>query len=159
MLLEDLDFASHPLIMLGLAVMLFKGSGRNPFLPGSFRRVQLSSIFLKILQLRCLCHIGKATEKFKHKAQFGFTSGVSFSQSIVLRETVSRWAHYTGKRIYVCSADISMAFNKTLRWLSVYQISRAGERGQLLKFSNACYNNTNFFKNVFSKKCCYSQKF
>ena len=100
---------------------------------------------MKILQFLGIQQIGIMTSEAHHEAQYGFTAGTNFLQCSILRETVSRYAHFNNKKTYVISTDVSMAFNKTLRWISLFNIAANGESGQLLKFSKACYTNTNFF--------------
>ena len=121
-IIEDLDYSSHPLLSLGVATMLYKCKGKLKDLPASYRRVQISSFYLKALQRMTIEQAGILTQKSTHKAQYGFRKGVSFLQCSVLRETITRHAHYNNYKLYLLSTDISNAFSCTLRWIQLLEM-------------------------------------
>ena len=144
-IIVDLDWASHPLINLGIATMLYKGKGKPLDDPTSFRRIQISCLYMKLLQRLTVYHSGKITEKHALPTQYGFRKNVSFLQNSILRDTLCRNSYFKKTKMYKLSTDISNAFCCTLRWIQLFQLSACGEKGKLLKFSKAVYSNTNFF--------------
>ena len=120
LLMEDMDFTSHPLLNLGVAVMIHKAKGRSTDHPNHFR-----SIWSKLYQKLCLDQAGKLKHgKHYHEAQFGFRPGTNFQQCSVLRETASRYAHFHGKKLIQISTDVSQVFNRTLG----FKFTKPGER-------------------------------
>ena len=145
LLMGDIDYTSHPLLNLGVAVMIHKGKGKSTDRPNHFRRVQVSSIWSKLYQRRCLDQAGKLKDgKHYHEAQYGFRPGTNFLQCSILRETASRYAHFHNIKLIQISTDVSQAFNRTLRWIQIYQLSSRGESGPILRHAKASLTNTNF---------------
>ena len=143
-LLEDIDWSTHPLLSLSMSSYLYKGRGKPMEDPSAFRRLQISSLYCKILQRLSSAHLGLLTSKHVHEFQFGFRAGVSFLLCSILRETLSRHAYYSNDWLAQVSTDVKNAFCTTLRPNQMAQLISRGEKGKLLKFSNCYYKNTNF---------------
>ena len=133
---------SHTSISRSLASMLHKGKNRPREIVGNYRRIQICSLGQKLLQRIISIPAGEQTKDSIVPTQWGFTPKVSFLQATFVRETLTKLANDMNTNIYLIASDVEAAFSRTERALQLYELSRQGESGKILLFSDAFYNNT-----------------
>ena len=141
-ILDSPSLYAHTSISRSKASMLYKGKNKNKTEVGSYRRIQICSLSQKLIQKIISKPAGEQTKKSMVSTQWGFTPKVSFLQATFVRETLTKLAVDLKTNIYLIASDVESAFSRTERALQLYELSKQGESGKILLFSDAFYKNT-----------------
>ena len=142
-ILVDIVQYRHPLLSIAKACMLWKGRNKPKNMIKGFRRVQICTIPQKLVQ-ELFCEQAKeAVKEHKLDTQFGFSENISFLQSSVARECISKFSVDKGDQVFLIAADVESAFSKTDRICQLSELGGQGEFGELFLFSVSFFENTN----------------
>ena len=88
----------------GIIVPVYKGGGRDPLLPGSYRGITLSSVVSKVLETLLLnrLQMNLAEANIPHTNQSAYSKRVSCSDAtFATQEVIARYLK-GGSRVYMC---------------------------------------------------------
>ena len=155
-MLKDISSYKHCLLSIAQACMLHKGKGKPKHVMKSYRRVQVCPVPQKLIQSHVTSQAINAVKEHDLDMQWGFTPGVSFLQSSIARESISKLAVEKGDRVYLIAADVESAFSRTDRICQLSELGIQGEFGKLFLFSAMFFTNTNV---VMKSDGCFSSVF
>ena len=141
-ILDQPDLYCHTAISRSIASMLHKGKNRPKDKIGNYRRIQICTLSQKIIQKIIAAPAGEMVKDSMVPTQWGFTPKVSFLTATFVRETLSKLAFDNNINVFLISSDVEAAFSRTERLLQLYELSRQGEAGKILQFSDSFYTNT-----------------
>ena len=97
----------------GIIVPVYKGSGRDPLLPGSYRGITLSSVVSKVLETLLLTRfqLSLAEANIPHTNQSAYSKRVSCSDAtFATQEIIARYLKECS-RVFMCLYDLEKAFD------------------------------------------------
>ena len=107
--LEDIP----PCLKLGVTVPVFKGKGRDPLIPSSYRGITLTSVIAKCLEIALLNRLSPILEErsFPHYAQTAYRRGVSCTDAIFATQEAILKHIREDEKPTICFFDLEKAFD------------------------------------------------
>ena len=116
----------------GVLVPIYKGKGKDPLLPGSYRGITLTSVISKTFEHLLLDRMLPvlSDNNAPHLNQTAYQQGVSCSDAtFACQETISKFIR-DGDSIYSCFYDLSSAFDTVEYPVLFSHLKRAGVSGK-----------------------------
>ena len=116
----------------GVIIPVFKGSGRDPLLPGSYRGITLSSAISKVLESLVLNRLKMsfAGACIPHLNQSAYCKRVSCADAtFATQETIARYMR-CGSRVFMCLYDLEKAFDSVEYPILLDRLYAAGINGK-----------------------------
>ena len=100
----------------GLIIPVHKGKGKDPFLPGNYRSITVSSVISKLFEIILLQHLTPVLEEAGDFAQTAYQKGLSCADAIYATQEALLTHAYVrdGSKPFLCFYDIE----KALTWWS-----------------------------------------
>ena len=134
-------YLSCPQIKLGVAAAVYKGKKKPVGSSSSYRRITVSPIIGAIIDNYIDPYAEAIFRPSQSPDQLGFTSGVSYLLAAIQGEC-QRWAVDQKRTCFGVSLDGEAAFPSVERNIQIRELYSVGERGDLLTYSWATYQNT-----------------
>ena len=122
----------------GLIIPVHKGKGKDPFQPGSYRGITLSSVISKLLEIILLRRLSPLLEEagVPDFAQTAYQKGLSCADAIFATQETLLTHVRNGGKPFLCLYDIEKAFDSIeipILLKQLYSISINGKLWRLLK--------------------------
>ena len=150
-ILKDIRQFADSFISLSVGKYIHKGKNRNPCLVRSYRRICVGSLTQKFIQRLVEYQCTQVVSAHAATNQWGFTSGTSFLQCPVVRETLTKLSNEKKTPLFCAAADVQSAFSRTNRTCQLFEGNYQGEFGKLFLFSKSFATNTDIVL------CCNKQ--
>ena len=115
-----------------IIVPIYKGKGKDPLLPGSYRGITLTLVIAKTFEYLLLDHMLPVLSDncVPHLNQTAYQRGVSSSEATFsYQETISKFIH-DGDSIYSCFYDLASAFDTVEYSVLLSHLKNAGVSGK-----------------------------
>ena len=126
----------------GLIIPVHKGKGKDPFQPGSYRGITLSSVISKLLEIILLRRLSPLLEEagVPDFAQTAYQKGLSCADAIfAMQETLLTHVRDGGKP-FLCLYDIEKAFDSVEIPILLKQLYSIGINGKLWRLLKHWYS-------------------
>ena len=132
--LEDIP----PCLKVGVNVPVFKGKGRDPLIPSSYRGITLTSVIAKCLEIVLLNRLSPILEEksFPHYAQTAYRRGVSCTDAIFATQEAILTHIREDEKPTICFFDMEKAFDSieyTTLLDHLFKVGLNGKCWQLMK--------------------------
>ena len=128
---------------VGIIVPIYKGKGKDPLLPGSYRGITISSVIAKTFEHLLLDRMLPILSDncAPHVNQTAYQRGVSSADaSFSCQETISKFIH-DGDSIYSCFYDLASAFDTVEYPVLLSHLKKTGVSGKTWRLINDWYTN------------------
>ena len=114
--------------------------GKPPKHPANFRRITITSIVGKVVELHMMSHSRPILDPAQSRLQFGFTCGVSpIYAALVLTEVMAEAAD-SKEPLYITLLDTSKAFDVVNHKAMLNALHQQGVTGQLWRLYDSMYS-------------------
>ena len=128
---------------VGIIVPIYKGKGKDPLLPGSYRGITLTSVIAKTFEYLLLDRMLPVLSDncVPHLNQTAYQRGVSSTDATFsCQETISKFIR-DGDSIYSCFYDLASAFDTVEYPVLLSHLKRAGVSGKAWRLIKDWYTN------------------
>ena len=140
-----ISFEEIPLsFKFGLVIPIYKGKGKDPLLPGSYRGITLSSVLVKTLEFVLLERILPVLSDrgIPQLTQTAYQKGISCSDAIFsCLEVISKYTR-EGDSVYSCFYDLASAFDTIEYPVLLTHLYHAGIVGKTWRLLKSWYSNS-----------------
>ena len=125
----------------GLIIPVYKGNGKDPLLPDSYRGITLSSVITKLFEIVLLQRLTPLLEEvgFPDFSQTAYQKGISCSDAIfATQEALLTHARDNGKP-FLCFYDVEKAFDSVELPILLKELWAIGINGKLWRIVKNWY--------------------
>ena len=141
-IIKNIYYLTCPQVKKGLSTAAYKGKGKPLDQASSYRRITVTPQVGAIIDHYIDPIAEEIFLRVQSSDQLGFTKGVSYLLAAVERGECQRYALDTKQTCFGVSFDGQAAFPSVERSIQVRELYSCGETGDLLKYSNNTYQNT-----------------
>ena len=126
----------------GLIIPVHKGKGKDPFLPGSYRGITLSSVISKLFEIILLQRLSPGLEDagVPDLAQTAYQKGLSCADAIFATQEALLTHVREGGKPFLCFYDIEKAFDSVELLILLRQLHTIGINGKLWRLLKHWYS-------------------
>ena len=126
----------------GLIIPVHKGKGKDPFLPGSYRGITLSSVISKLLEINLLQRLSPVLEEagVPDFAQTAYQKGLSCADAIFATQEALLTHVRDGGKPFLCFYDIEKAFDSVELPILLKQLQTIGINGKFWRLLKHWYS-------------------
>ena len=147
-----------PTLNEGLIIPIHKGKGRDPFAPGSYRGITLSSVIIKLFEVMILHRLSPVLEAagVPDITQTAYQKGLSCVDAIFATQEALLVHARDGGKPFVGFYDMEKAFDSVETPILLERIYSVGVNGKLWRLLKSWYSTATARVRVDS---CFSEKF
>ena len=129
-------------LKVGVIVPIYKGRGKDPLNPSSYRGITLSSTIGKVLELIILQRMVPILEDFgfPHRSQTAYQSGLSCIDAIYFTQEAVLKHMREGGKPYLCLYDVEKAFDSLEVPILLTNIFNVGVNGKCWRLIKSWYD-------------------
>ena len=140
--LKNLNFLSAPEFKIAIASVKYKAKDKPKNHHKSYRLVRVCPLVGRIIDEYVRPLAVKISKPLQSKNQYGFTENITYIMGALQRHEAQKHCIDAKKTFFGCSLDGDSAFEVVSRIIQKRELYFSGETGQLSKYNQSCYDNT-----------------
>ena len=140
--LKNLKFLSAPEFKIAIASVIYKAKDKPKNHHKSYRLVRVCPLVGRIIDEYVRPLAVKISKPLQSKNQYGFTENITYIMGALQRHEAQKHCIDAKKTFFGCSLDGDSAFEVVSRIIQKRELYFSGETGQLSKYNQSCYDNT-----------------